>query len=66
MGKEADFKVVQTIHHISVCCPYCNKELELSYNDMVDMAGECCDWNYSSIDCPECNENIKVKSVDWE
>lgn len=66
MSKNADFTVVTTIHHIAVNCPHCDEDLEISYNDFVDMAGECCDWAYSSIDCHECNENIKVNTIDWD
>jgi hypothetical protein len=63
--RSASIEVVTVPSHISLDCPYCEKELEISYPEFCDMAGEPCDWSYSTIDCTECQKSIEIDSVDW-
>jgi hypothetical protein len=63
--RSACIEVITIPSHISLTCPHCDEELEISYVNFCDMAGEPCDWRYSSIDCPECEKPIKIDSVDW-
>ncbi len=63
--RSASIEVITVPRHISLTCPHCDKELEIEYKQFCDMAGEPCDWVYSSIDCPECEKSIEIDGVDW-
>lgn len=63
--RSASIEVITVPRHISLTCPHCDEELEIEYKNFCDMAGEPCDWSYSSIDCPECEKSIEIDGVDW-
>ena len=63
--KKASIEVITVPSHILLACPYCDEEMKIRYTDFCDIAGEPCDWAYSSIDCPECQKSIDVDTVDW-
>jgi len=61
----ACIEVISIPSHISLTCPHCDEELEISYAKFCDMVGEPCDWKYSTLDCPDCEKSIEIDSVDW-
>ena len=63
--RSASIEVITVPRHISLTCQHCDEELEIEYKNFCDMAGEPCDWSYSSIDCPECEKSIEIDGVDW-
>lgn len=63
--RSTDIEVITIPSHISLTCPHCNEELEITYSDFCEMVGEPCDWTYSSLDCLECEKSIDIDTVDW-
>ena len=66
MPNRAEIRVITVPSHISVDCPHCREELEIKYIEFCDMAGEPCDWKYSSFECPECEGAIEIAYIDWQ
>jgi phage FluMu protein Com len=62
---KVDITVVSIASHISVECPSCKEDLEINYSEFCDMAGEPCDWTYSSFKCPNCDQSLEIDSTEW-
>ena len=65
--KKIDITVVQKPDYIIYHCPYCNEDVEISYDNFEDLIGEeYCDWTYSSIECPRCNHKLEIDGIEWD
>ncbi|AGK97389.1 hypothetical protein [Clostridium pasteurianum] len=63
---KADIIVNQRPVSIKFDCPHCDEEIEIDYQEFIDMLGEPCDWNYSKFNCPRCEKEIEIDEVDWD
>jgi hypothetical protein len=64
--KEVDIRIIQQPIEVRFECPECEEDIEISFSDFEDMAGEYCNWEYTEIECPGCTKKLKINYVDWD
>ena len=47
-------------------CPKCLSDNSISYEDMLDIYGESCDWKHGLITCSDCGEKFEINNIDWD
>jgi len=65
MDNKIDISVITKPISIQFECPYCDSEVTIDYDDFESEVGECCDWPYSKIKCPECEKVLEIDNIDW-
>ena len=63
---DVDIRVIQRPVSIKFDCPHCEEEICIKYSEFIDIAGDPCDWPYTSIGCPECGGLVKIDNVEWD
>lgn len=65
--KEVEISIFSAPTLVRFECPYCEEEIEISYDDFCDKIGaEYCDWCCSKFQCPECDEYFEISYVEWD
>lgn len=62
--KKADFTIVSRPDHIRFECPYCQEDVEVDWND-VDVPEAWSD-DFGSVECPNCNLDVKLEDWDYD
>lgn len=63
--KKADFTVVMLPDHVESECPYCEEVFQVDYDEfMID--GDPYQTEGTTIECPNCEEEILINNVEWE
>lgn len=64
MENAVDFTIVSKPDHIRLECPHCGNDIEIPFDD-VDVP-ECWQDNWGYVECPECQEMIKLGEWDYD
>lgn len=65
---KATITVVNIPSYIICHCPHCRSEIKILYSDFLCMMSEYYygDWVGDTFECPECEEEIEIKDVEWD
>lgn len=63
-------KITVTVHtkpvDVTLECPFCEEEMEWTYEDFCNEFGDPPDWNYNKFNCENCGAELEISDSDWE
>jgi len=61
-----DLRVEMRAVKVHFECTNCKQDIEMEYSDFCGDIGEPCDWRYSKLECPECEEEMEINDAEWD
>lgn len=61
---KAVVKVIQEPTYVKITCPFCNNEIEVSFNHMLSLYGCCEYWSNELFECEYCERLFTISSVE--
>lgn len=62
--KEVEFTIVKNPTQVTLECPFCGEEIEIEWEDFEYNNMNWANIRGEKIECPECNEYIKLGDFD--
>lgn len=65
---KTDLEVICEPSWVKICCPYCDEEYHVDYNEFAkDMGNEWwCDWEGEFVTCEHCHETFEIGCAHME
>ena len=63
---KVNIRIIQMPKYVQFKCPLCGEDTQDLYHDYAAVIGLPCDWIYTEIKCPECDEKIEIDTIKWD